>query len=972
MKARIFVVMSLALILALLASSLPMGSTTTAQGEVPNCPPVSLLQGMDSAFVKSLPLECQQKNRQPAAPQSRTLNQFTLLSTGGPDDFGYTYDDTVPFNWVSASVNSGVAADEGNSSPFFDIGFAFPFYGSNYSQLSFSTNGFVKFDLGSACCYWTSTVLPDPALPNNIIAVFWDDLVVGDIYNTGAIFYEKGGVAPDRYLVLEWRDVTTYSGTDPFSFEVILYENGDILIQHQSLPGSYYATVGTENELGDDGLNYHAGDTGLSAPKAIKFTYPTAPTARLQVSPLSSGKFASNVTNTNFPVTIKNNGSAGTDTYDLYAYSSWPFDLYHDGCIMPLTDTDADTVIDTGPLPEGSSTTICIGFTPPAGSNVGDTNYAWITVTSSLDSARSKQPSFRMAIPTSFAHVFEDYTNAAMAFRVNQPESTLTNYVTDDFYFANGPATIGLPDGRYLYAWRKPDGNFSDAHSDIEFTFLSNDGSTSTPVAKLTNNVGTGQTYDYDPSVAVTPNGTIGVLWRRWLVDNSTGLYNYNIFFASMSNTGALLSGPVNITNNNLWDNLDDINVPHYFSPSIAGTGDNRFVLSWQDYRTNGTNIFNSYIWFSTLEPSGVAVFAPAQLPIFGYSYAPILNPSKEGNAILTFIADEGVSFHPYYAVITSNGTLAKPVTNLDPGGLSFPEDSPDAVALSNGNTAVAWPTSSGVILSILDPGYNSITGPIIANNLFASSNATLSITNDAEDRIVMTWTDSSASQLFYSLADSNGTFITYPIPAQTSTISLITSRNGQGNAPYPLVVQKNVLDDFNRANGTIGADWFGNKSRYRILDNQLHVRYYGSNTDMFWKEKFGADQEAFITLVNVSENATSHGLLLKAQSNRTWGNGVIEVVYNAREQVVQVWTWEWPKGWVKYGSNIPVTFVDGDTFSARALSDGTVEVYRNGALLGTRDVTSWRYYASGGYIGLWFIGAGDAIIDDFGSGTIP
>ena len=48
----------------------------------------------------------------------------------------------------------------------------------------------------------------------------------------------------------------------------------------------------------------------------------------------------------------------------------------------------------------------------------------------------------------------------------------------------------------------------------------------------------------------------------------------------------------------------------------------------------------------------------------------------------------------------------------------------------------------------------------------------------------------------------------------------------------------------------------------------------------------------------------------------------------------------------------------------------GQVKVYRNGTLLATRDVTGWPYYAEGGYIGLWFINAGDAVLDDFGGGT--
>lgn len=187
--------------------------------------------------------------------------------------------------------------------------------------------------------------------------------------------------------------------------------------------------------------------------------------------------------------------------------------------------------------------------------------------------------------------------------------------------------------------------------------------------------------------------------------------------------------------------------------------------------------------------------------------------------------------------------------------------------------------------------------------------------------------------------------------------------------ADYPAGVD--LLDDFNQVNGVLGKNWSGNKSKYRIFNNQLFVRSNDANSDIYWREAFGADQEAFVTFTNVSERATEQNLLLKAQSNKTWGDGVIEVLYDARGHAVQVWTWEWPKGWVKYGDDIPVTFTDGDTFSARALANGFVEVYRNGTLLGSRDITSWSYYDKGGYIGLWFIGARGAALDDFGGGTL-
>jgi Mg-chelatase subunit ChlD len=180
------------------------------------------------------------------------------------------------------------------------------------------------------------------------------------------------------------------------------------------------------------------------------------------------------------------------------------------------------------------------------------------------------------------------------------------------------------------------------------------------------------------------------------------------------------------------------------------------------------------------------------------------------------------------------------------------------------------------------------------------------------------------------------------------------------------------ILDNFNRLDGAIGTNWLGNKSRYRIYNNQLRLTYFGTATDIFWKNAFGADQEAYVTFTKISTTTKEQSLLLKARSNRTWGDGVLEVQYNPLLNTVQVWTWEWPKGWVKYGDDIPVAFVDGDVFGARARADGIVEIYRNGELIGTRDVTSWKFYDKGGYIGLWILGTRNTVLDDFGGGTVP
>jgi hypothetical protein len=86
----------------------------------------------------------------------------------------------------------------------------------------------------------------------------------------------------------------------------------------------------------------------------------------------------------------------------------------------------------------------------------------------------------------------------------------------------------------------------------------------------------------------------------------------------------------------------------------------------------------------------------------------------------------------------------------------------------------------------------------------------------------------------------------------------------------------------------------------------------------------------------------------------------------------VQVWTYASGQGWVQRGADLSVAFAPGDRFGAQAMANGQVRVYKNSTLIGTRDVTGWTYTASGGYVGVWMIGASTTRLDNFGGGTLP
>ncbi|MCB8944950.1 MAG: hypothetical protein H6658_14465 [Ardenticatenaceae bacterium] len=201
------------------------------------------------------------------------------------------------------------------------------------------------------------------------------------------------------------------------------------------------------------------------------------------------------------------------------------------------------------------------------------------------------------------------------------------------------------------------------------------------------------------------------------------------------------------------------------------------------------------------------------------------------------------------------------------------------------------------------------------------------------------------------------------PTPTSTPHSSTVPADSSS------FVLLGGLLDDFNRANGGIGSDWSGDTANYAIAANQLDVGNSTTSQGIYWNDpSFSAEQEVYVTLSTMDTNADEIGLILKAQSNTNWGTGLLNVVYFPGSNVVQVWTYN-GSAWTQRGSNIAVTFTDGDQFGAQATAAGEVGIFKNGSIIGIVDITAWPLFASTGYIGLLHVGAGGLILDDFGGG---
>lgn len=235
-----------------------------------------------------------------ATDQNRTNNRKTKLCFNTAGKFfnrdsisGYAWVDSDSvggpiYSWIEPTI-ADLATDIGDDTILSlpRLEFSFPYYDSVYNQVYVSTNGYLTFANAQPSAPINSTI-PDAQSPNCALYPFWDDLILPSD-QSGKIYYQTIGSAPNRQFILTWYNVarknTDYS--QRLNFQVILDEDGiitfqykDVLCDTQSANYGKDATIGIENKDGSNGLQYLFGsetqivnwpENKLSSQRAIKF-----------------------------------------------------------------------------------------------------------------------------------------------------------------------------------------------------------------------------------------------------------------------------------------------------------------------------------------------------------------------------------------------------------------------------------------------------------------------------------------------------------------------------------------------------------------------------------------------------------------------------------------------------------------------------------------------------------------------------
>jgi len=157
--------------------------------------------------------------------------------------------EAIPFAPETEPLANSVTLEDDQTTGPLPIGFEFEFFGTRYTSLNISSNGFIGFEavMSSGCC--SGGVLPSDEGINNIIALAWTDLYPP---GGGVIAWETRGRAPARRLVVSFTGVPWCCGFEPqVTTQVILYERrGRIEIHTKHQDAGHIYTQGVENAEG--------------------------------------------------------------------------------------------------------------------------------------------------------------------------------------------------------------------------------------------------------------------------------------------------------------------------------------------------------------------------------------------------------------------------------------------------------------------------------------------------------------------------------------------------------------------------------------------------------------------------------------------------------------------------------------------------------------------------------------------------
>jgi Peptidase family C25/Propeptide_C25/FlgD Ig-like domain/Carboxypeptidase regulatory-like domain len=210
-----------------------------------------------------------------------TIGSAVSTDPAGPDRHGYfAFDNTdlgyplAPvYDWVEISPESGGSGVSVGLTDYdrfeddvviMDMPFPFTYYGKTFTKMSVCSNGWISMG-GTDLRHYRNWTLPSPGTPDNLIAVYWDDLKI-QASNSGVFYWHDEA---NHRFIIQWDNLANSWTGVVETFQVILQDpaygagdtgDGVITMNYQDVNPTHsetgYATVGIQNEDRDDAVLY--------------------------------------------------------------------------------------------------------------------------------------------------------------------------------------------------------------------------------------------------------------------------------------------------------------------------------------------------------------------------------------------------------------------------------------------------------------------------------------------------------------------------------------------------------------------------------------------------------------------------------------------------------------------------------------------------------------------------------------------
>jgi len=681
------------------------------------------------------------------------------------DQFGYVMTSDVYTNtggWIDAK-SGGVKLtlsdpDDGLTAPITPT-FPILFYDQQYTSFRVDSNGILHFL--STSTQNANYPIPKIVLPNNFIAPFWSELYVGptNVF-TGTLYFQEFGAPGSRKAVIEFNNVSRLlDKTNPLTFEIILYENGDILFQYLQLKGNLNdCTVGIESPDGLDGIQYVYNSPGLFSGLALRFTRPPN---LYGVRSLTS--FASSLLvglNGTVNLSYVNVGDANsTDMYEISFKTppNWRLSLASPDLI--LVDADQDGYLETPSIQHESAFTLTLQASAPMTAQVGDYVSVPITVTSQGDPTRNAVSLVRFAVPAQFVHSFSDLSEFnSLGYLSPYVKRDVTLYTS----LGRNHSLAFTPNETYFYAWDRGYIAAQGQVANIEYAIFDNRAGVVTSfTSPFNHNTDNLHLQDTQPAVAAATNGNVGILFLRR--DFDAGGFNNVAFFLLGPGGQLITAAPITLTNQTSGV------FPAFSAPRLAATTDGKFIATWAEYNSGA---LSRNIWVAEINPATGAVVSSQQLTNStgsGLVYdLPQLAPLSNGRVVIAYREKQGSVYNMLLKALTSTGA---PVagSGITFGGLGAVQYSLAEMA-SGGNVLFAWAGTSygqvsyAVLNNSIDTAgaVQNVSQPD-ASNVWAVGN--LTSTSDGSGHAILAWMNTvDMRRIYYALINPDGSFATPPM----------------------------------------------------------------------------------------------------------------------------------------------------------------------------------------------------------------